>query len=57
MGTADLSNKLPGAALCAFNHFMKTMRAGMNFNWYASSLAPGEGSKNKLEALGDTYGL
>lgn len=47
--------ELPGAALCAFNHFMKTERPDVNFDWRASSLMPAAGDNNN--ALGDTYGL
>jgi len=50
---AFFNAELPGAALCAFNHYMKTMRGEMEFDWRASSLAP----SNSVSALGDTYGL
>jgi hypothetical protein len=49
--------ELPGAAVCAFNHYMKTMRRAVKFDWKASSLAPGEPTSNVSEALGDTYGI
>lgn len=52
---AFFNAELPGAALCAFNHYMKTMRSDISFDWRASSLAPATG--NSIEALGDAYGL
>jgi hypothetical protein len=54
--TAFFNAELPGASLCALNHYMKTMRPTMKFEWWASSLAPGE-STGDGSALGDTYGL
>lgn len=48
---AFFNAELPGAALCAFNHYMKTVYPQRQFDWRASSLAPGGG------ALGDDYGL
>lgn len=50
---AFFNAELPGAALCAFNHYMKTKRPGVVFDWRASSLV--QNSDNN--ALGDTYGL
>jgi len=42
--------ELPGAALCAFNHYMN----GKAYDWHASSLiTPSEDNSS----LGDTYGL
>ena len=47
---AFFNAELPGAALCAFNHYAHTV--GLNPTWYASSLVdPTSG------ALGDDYGL
>jgi hypothetical protein len=54
---AFFNAELPGAALSAFNHYMKTMRKSVQFDWRASSLAPSPDTKNSAEALGDTYGL
>jgi cap2 methyltransferase len=54
---AFFNAELPGATLSAFNHYMKTMKPHIDFDWRASSLAPSEHSKNELEALGDNYGL
>lgn len=54
--TAFFNAELPGAALCAFNHYMKTMRRDIPFDWRASSLVP-VGGVNDIEALGDIYGL
>lgn len=45
--------ELPGAALCAFNHYIKTEHKQINMKWFASSLAPSDNS----EALPDKYGL
>ncbi len=53
--TAFFNAELPGAALCALNHYMKTMRPTVDFDWRASSLAPR--GMNDPDALGDTYGL
>ncbi len=60
--TAFFNAELPGAALCALNHYMKTIihsRTGsrVNYEWWASSLAPGESTGGDGAALGDTYGL
>lgn len=49
---AFFNAELPGAALCAYNHYMKTMRPGIQFNWRASSLLA-----DTSDALGDNYGL
>jgi hypothetical protein len=53
--TAFFNAELPGAALCALNHYMKTVRPRTDFKWYASSLAPQ--GVNDPAALGDTYGI
>lgn len=54
---AFFNAELPGAALCAFNHYMKTMRTG-EYDWRASSLAPdGDDARTTLDAFGDSYGL
>ncbi len=53
--TAFFNAELPGAALCALNHYMKTMRPSVDFDWRASSLAPR--GMHDPNALGDTYGL
>jgi hypothetical protein len=45
--------ELPGAALCAFNHFMKSKHPNVPFEWVASSYFPSGNSS----ALGDTYGI
>jgi hypothetical protein len=64
---AFFNAELPGAALTAFNHFMKT--SGRDFIWRASSLVPSEGIDTAADlaaksapsrdntALGDTYGI
>ncbi len=56
---AFFNAELPGAALCAFNHYMETMRSDMDFDWRASSLveiSEQKPAKNK-SMLYDTYGL
>ena len=53
---AFFNAELPGAALCAFNHFTKTMRPGVQADWRASSLAPPP-SDDTTTVLGDSYGL
>jgi hypothetical protein len=45
---AFFNAELPGAALCALNHYVKTMKTG-DFDWRASSLY--------TTNLGDSYGL
>jgi len=45
--------ELPGAFLCAINHFVRTKRPGMRLEWVAASLHPGR----SRTALGDQYGL
>lgn len=52
--TVFFNAELPGAALVAFNQFMKAMRPNIEFDWYASSLLPDD---NNSAALGDNYGL
>lgn len=47
--------ELPGAALCAFNHYFKTYRPRDQFEWRASSLWPDASAGTA--ALGDNYGL
>lgn len=58
---AFFNAELPGAALCAFNHYMHTMRPDVEFDWRASSLAPTAqstlGEITTQSALGDNYGL
>lgn len=55
---AFFNAELPGAALCAFNHFMHTMRPDVEFDWRASSLAPTtQSALGESTALGDNYGL
>lgn len=51
---AFFNAELPGAALCAFNHYMATMRPNCDFDWRASSLAP---DREDSAVLGDNYGL
>jgi len=49
---AAFNAELPGSFICAFNHYMKTVRKGQSFEWVASSYwLPGSA------ALGDQYGL
>jgi hypothetical protein len=50
---AFFNAELPGASLCAFNHYMVTKQPGVHFDWHASSLMP----KASANALGDNYGL
>ncbi len=54
--SAFFNAELPGAALCMFNHDMKTLYPGSRFDWYASSLVPSDSHAGST-ALGDTYGL
>lgn len=49
--------ELPGASICALNHYMKTIRRGDSFDWRASSLVPEEFEAIGAKALGDNYGL
>jgi hypothetical protein len=51
---AFFNAELPGAALCAFNHFMRTMRSNMKFDWRASSIAPND-TAHGATILGDDY--
>ena len=53
--TAFFNAELPGAALCMFNHDMKTLH-NTSFDWRASSLVP-TSSHVGSTALGDVYGL
>jgi hypothetical protein len=52
--TAFFNAELPGAALCAYNHF--TVMKKIPAKWWASSIAPGEKSGNS-DVLDDKYGL
>jgi cap2 methyltransferase len=54
--TAFFNAELPGAALCAFNHYMKTV-ADISYRWYASSLVDTAGESHGTTALSDVYGL
>ena len=54
---AFLNAELPGASICALNHYMKTMLPDVKFDWRASSLVVKEGTSNKINALDDQYGL
>lgn len=59
---AFFNAELPGAALCAFLHYMRAMKPTVAYDWFASSLVPGsndgtEKKGNPGDALGDTYGL
>lgn len=54
---AFFNAELPGAALCAFNHYMNTMRPSVEFDWRASSLAPDNATGSSGDILGDYYGL
>lgn len=49
--------ELPGASICALNHYMKTMRPRTEFNWKASSYADVKdlARQNSREYLGDHY--
>lgn len=54
-----LNAELPGSAICALNHYMKTN--SINYSWLASSYFPEVGKKSATGAsstpLGDSYGL
>ena len=52
---AFFNAELPGAALCAFNHYMKTV-VKQNYTWRASSLFPDKIDTTNT-ALDDRYGL
>ena len=54
---AFFNAELPGAALCAFNHYAATIPKKIKYEWIACSLAPGSATKNDGDALGDFYGL
>lgn len=57
---AFFNAELPGASLSAFNHYMRTMHPKVEFEWYASSLAPDTTARSREEQakiLGDQYGL
>ncbi len=54
---AFFNAELPGAALCALNHYIRTMRPHVQFDWRASSLAPDEATASNTASLGDSYGL
>ena len=55
---AFFNAELPGAAVCAYNHYVKTICDGAKFNWFASSLSPetNDDAANG-DILGDRYGL
>ena len=55
---AFFNAELPGAALCAFNHYMKTI-IKTPYEWVASSLVPDSiaNAATNSTALGDTYGI
>jgi len=55
--TAFMNAELPGAAICALNHIMKTMYKNVEFNWYGSSIVLDYSTEKKVNAFGDKYGL
>jgi hypothetical protein len=54
--TAFFNAELPGAALSAFNHYMKAFHRNVPFDWRASSLVPTQNDIGST-ALDDSYGL
>lgn len=59
--SAFCNAELPGAFICAINHYIKTTRPKItNFDWRGSSIVlmpENEDDKNTKNYLGDTYGL
>lgn len=59
---AFFNAELPGAFTCAINHYMKTFRKNVSYDWVASSYYPPDSldisadSKDR-DILGDKYGL
>lgn len=54
--TAFFNAELPGAAVCAYNHFIKTRKL-TSARWVASSLAPDSDNVHGTSVFGDNYGL
>lgn len=54
--SAFFNAELPGAALSAFNHYMKSQHPDISFDWRASSLVPTLDDVGST-ALDDSYGL
>jgi hypothetical protein len=55
---AFFNAELPGAAVCAFNHFVKTLRASLDSDWRGASIVPNhESGQDTTTVLGDKYGL
>ena len=55
--SAFMNAELPGAAICALNHMMKTLYKNKKFDWCASSIVFGKDDKERLNGLGDHYGI
>lgn len=49
--------ELPGAGICSINHLMKTYYSNVNYSWIANSLVVGSDIDEKINALGDQYGI
>ena len=49
--------ELPGAGISAVNHLVKTYYSGLDYSWVASSLVIGEDTEDRINALGDQYGI
>ena len=55
--TVFCNAELPGGFIAAVNHYMKTNFINKEYKWYGSSLVIGDSKENKINALGDQYGL
>ena len=49
--------ELPGAGICAINHLMKTHYSNVDYTWVANSLVLGDSVDERINALGDQYGI
>jgi cap2 methyltransferase len=62
-GAADVKAfcdaELPGAFVVAVNHYVRTQRPGVSFDWVASSYMPDAASRSAADStiLGDSYGI
>lgn len=55
---AFFNAELPGAAVCAFNHYVKTKRRDLAAEWYGASIVPNhESDQDTSTVLGDKYGI
>jgi len=55
---AFFNAELPGAAVCAYNHYVKTKRRDLAADWFGASIVPNhESDQDTTTVLGDKFGI